>query len=60
MSHARKMIESAIAVEVKSCHRFDETPLGFQEGKSTATAIVRHIAGARTMEIGAVQDLKSA
>lgn len=56
-SHARKMIEKPNAIEVRSCHRVHETQLGLQEGISTETAILMHIAGTRKLKIGVVLDL---
>lgn len=60
MSHARKVVDAAIAIQIRREYRFHQTQLGFQPETGTETAIVRHIDKGRRLPIAAVLDLKGA
>lgn len=60
MSHARKMTDVTIAMEIRKKYKLNEAQLGFQENTSTENAIVRHIRSCTDMSHMAVLDLKSA
>lgn len=60
MSYARKVVKTAVAIEAWKHYKFHKPQLGFQEGTSNETAIIRHITTTQGMKIKAVLDLKSA
>lgn len=43
LSHIRKIIDAAIALEVHRQYRFHDPALGFRPGTGTDTATVRHV-----------------
>lgn len=59
LSHARKVLEAALAIEIGSVYKFSASQVGFREGTRTETAIVRHTACAKRLPITAVLDLKA-
>lgn len=60
LTHARKIIEAAISMEIRKEYQFHPTQLGFQQGTGTETAIVRHVANAQHAPYAAILDLKQA
>lgn len=60
LSHTRKTIEAAIAMEIRGSYEFDDMQLGFQPETGTETAIVRHVANGVHLKMSAVLDLKGA
>lgn len=60
LSHARKVIEAAIAVVIRQKYTFSDCQLGFRTGTNTETAIVGHMANCKHLRWTAVLDLKSA
>lgn len=60
MSHGRKIIDAAIALEVRKEYKFHPSQLGFRPKTGTETAIIRHIAQGGHMPITAILDLKGA
>lgn len=60
LSHARKVIESAITKLISSEYRNNENQLGFQRITGTETAILRHLYLGQKLGYTAVLDLKSA
>lgn len=60
LSHARKVVDSAIAMMIRGSYEFSENQLGFQQGTGPETAIMRHVYNAKSMNITAFLDLKQA
>lgn len=60
LSHARKMVDAAIAMAIREKYTFNPLQLGFQPGTSTESAIVRHLDAAKNMPVTAILDLRAA
>lgn len=59
MLHEREVVESAFPIKAGKHYKFCQTQLGFQEGTSTETVIIRHNTATRKVKIRAVLDLNS-
>lgn len=60
LSHGRKAIDAALALQIRREYNFHDSQLGFQRVTGTETAIIRHIQNAQRLRWTAILDLRQA
>lgn len=60
LSHARKVIDAALPIEIRMVYQFDLCQLGLRNGTETSTAIIRQVYKAPSTPVKPILDLSSA